>query len=46
MVYAIAHRKIGYIVEEDIETIEEAREIKKSYGRAFVIVDDNGEEVK
>lgn len=44
--YSIAHRKIGYIVEEDIETIEEAREIKKHWGRAFVIVDDNGNEVK
>lgn len=46
MTYAIAHRKIGYVVQDEIETIEEAREIKKHWGRAFMIVDENGKEVK
>lgn len=44
--YQIVNRKIGYIVEDDIETIEEARELKKHWGRGFMIVDENGEEVK
>ena len=43
--YYVAHRKIGYIVAEDL-TIDEAREEKAMYGRYFGIYDENGNEVK
>lgn len=43
--YYVAHRKIGYIVDEEL-TIEEAREVKVMYGRFFAIYNENGIEVK
>lgn len=34
--YRIVHKRIGYWVEE-CETLEEAKELLKHYGRAFII---------
>jgi hypothetical protein len=43
--YYIEHRKIGYVVYET-EDLEAARAEKKALGRAFKIVDENGNEIK
>lgn len=43
--YYIEHRKLGYVVSE-CETLEEARAEKNAFGRAFRIVDENGNEIK
>lgn len=43
--YYVEHRKIGYVVCET-DDLEAARFEKKSLGRAFRIVDENGNEIK
>ena len=43
--FYIEHRKLGYTVFET-ESLEEARAEKKAFGRAFRIVDENGNEIK
>ncbi len=43
--YYVAHRKIGYIVAEEL-TLDEARKEKAMYGRFFAIYNENGVEVK
>lgn len=43
--YYIEHRKIGYVVLET-EDLEFARADLKTLGRAFRIVDENGNEIK
>ncbi len=43
--YYVAHRKIGYIVADDL-TLDEARAEKEIYGRYFAIFDKDGNEVK
>ena len=43
--YYVEHRIIGYVVYET-ENLEDARDLKKRYGRAFRVVDEHGNEVK
>ena len=43
--FYIEHRKFGYVVLET-EDLESARADKKSLGRAFRIVDENGNEYR
>lgn len=43
--YCLVNRKIGYFVE-GFDNAADALEAKKHYGRAFMVVDRNGDEVK